>query len=105
MDDISKGGVHKTDGFWWVIFPRGEYTKPMGCVGFWKVFYRFENLSARLLRLFIFILSYYPVPRPGSPPTPSHGPMTFLITQNGAKDYQNLETLTVQGANSFWNNS
>ena len=43
MGDFSKGGVHKTDGFsWvifqgvhetdgfsWVIFQRGEYTKPM----------------------------------------------------------------------------
>ena len=28
--DFSKGGVHKTDGFWWVSFQRGEYTKPMG---------------------------------------------------------------------------
>ena len=28
--DFLKGGVHKTDGFWWVIFQRGEYTKPMG---------------------------------------------------------------------------
>ena len=33
MGDFSKGGVHKTDGFWWVIFQRGEYTKPMGCDG------------------------------------------------------------------------
>ena len=31
--DFSKGGVHKTDGFWWVIFQRGEYTKPMGFNG------------------------------------------------------------------------
>ena len=30
---FSKGGVHKTDGFWWVIFQRGEYTKPMGFGG------------------------------------------------------------------------
>ena len=30
---FSKGGVHKTDGFWWVIFQRGEYTKPMGFDG------------------------------------------------------------------------
>ena len=29
MGDFSKGGVHKTDGFWWVIFQRGEYIKPM----------------------------------------------------------------------------
>ena len=27
------GGVHKTDGFGWVIFQRGEYTKPMGVDG------------------------------------------------------------------------
>ena len=33
MDDFSKEGVHKTDGFWWVIFQRGEYTKPMGFDG------------------------------------------------------------------------
>ena len=25
--------VHKTDGFWWVIFQRGEYTKPMAFDG------------------------------------------------------------------------
>ena len=30
MGDFSKGGVHKTDGLWWVIFQRGEYIKPMG---------------------------------------------------------------------------
>ena len=29
MGDFSKRGVHKTDEFWWVIFQRGEYTKPM----------------------------------------------------------------------------
>ena len=23
MDDFSEGGVHKTDGFWWVIFQKG----------------------------------------------------------------------------------
>ena len=33
MGDFSKGGVHKTDSFWWVIFQRGEYTKPMGFDG------------------------------------------------------------------------
>ena len=33
MGDFSKGGVHKTDGLWWVIFQRGEYTKPMGFDG------------------------------------------------------------------------
>ena len=38
MDSIillafSKGGVHKTEGFSWVIFQRGEYTKPMGFDG------------------------------------------------------------------------
>ena len=33
MGDFAKGGVHKTDGFWWVIFPRGEYTKPMAFDG------------------------------------------------------------------------
>ena len=35
---IFKGGVHETDGFWWVIFQRGEYMKPMGSDGFWDVF-------------------------------------------------------------------
>ena len=30
---FSKGGVHKTDGFWWVIFQRGEYIKPMASEG------------------------------------------------------------------------
>ena len=33
MGDFSKGGVHETDGFSWVIFHRGEYTKPMGFDG------------------------------------------------------------------------
>ena len=33
MSDFSKGGVHKTDGVWWAIFQRGEYTKPMGFDG------------------------------------------------------------------------
>ena len=33
MGDFSKGGVHKTNGFWWVIFQRGEYTKPMAFDG------------------------------------------------------------------------
>ena len=26
---IKGGGVHKTNGFWWVIFQKGEYTKPI----------------------------------------------------------------------------
>ena len=33
VGEFSKGGVHKTDGLWWVIFQRGEYTKPMGFDG------------------------------------------------------------------------
>ena len=44
------------------------------------------------------------IPSPASP-TPSHGPITFLITQNGAENYQNLETSTIQGENWFWNGS
>ena len=36
MGDFSKGGVHKTDGFRWVIFQRGEY---MDFDGFWKSFF------------------------------------------------------------------
>ena len=32
-NDFSKGGAHKIDEFWWVIFQRGEYTKPMGFGG------------------------------------------------------------------------
>ena len=46
MGDFSKGGVHKTDGSWWVIFQRGEYTKPMGLDGFWNFFYCFWKLNA-----------------------------------------------------------
>ena len=38
-------------------------------------------------------------------PTPSHGLISFLITQNGAKSYQNLETSTIPGENWFWNGS
>ena len=30
---FSKKRVHKTDGFWWVISQRGEYTKPMAFDG------------------------------------------------------------------------
>ena len=53
MGDFPKGGVHETDSFWWVIFQRGEYTKPMGLMGdfskggvhktdgFWECFYCF----------------------------------------------------------------
>ena len=33
MGDFPKGGVHKINGLWWVIFQRGEYTKPMGFNG------------------------------------------------------------------------
>ena len=43
-------------------------------------------------------------PYPTSP-TPAHGPMTFLIIQNGAENHQNLETSTIQGENWFWNSS
>ena len=39
MGDFSKGGVHKTDGFRWMIFQRGEYIKPMAFDGFWNVFF------------------------------------------------------------------
>ena len=50
--------------------------------------------------------SFYQHPVPGlGPPPPSHGPITFLITQNGAKDFQNLETSTIQEENWFWNGS
>ena len=49
MGEFSKGGVHKTDGLWWVSFRRGGgvYTKPMDFHGFWEFFYGFEKLSAR----------------------------------------------------------
>ena len=45
-----------------------------------------------------------PVPRLGSPPPPhppilSHGSIYFLITQNGAENYKNLETSTIQEEN------
>ena len=39
--NAPKGGAHKTDGSWWVIFKGGEYTKPMAFDGFWNVFYCF----------------------------------------------------------------
>ena len=45
MGDFSKGGVHKTDGFWWGIFQRGEYTKPMAFDGFWNVFLLLLNVK------------------------------------------------------------
>ena len=37
-------------------------------------------------------------PSPTSP-TPSHGPISFLITQHGAENYQTLETSTISGEN------
>ena len=43
-------------------------------------------------------------PSPASPP-PSYGPINFLIIQDGAEDYQNLETSTIQGENWLWNGS
>ena len=33
--------------------------------------------------------------------TPSHGPITFLIIQNGAENHQNLKTSTIQGETDF----
>ena len=41
MDDFLKGGVHKTNGFWWVIFQRGEVDK---IDGFWWVLKCFSLL-------------------------------------------------------------
>ena len=38
-------------------------------------------------------LNQYPFPKAQFTPYPSHDPITFLITQNGAENYQNLETL------------
>ena len=38
--DFSKGGVHKTDGFWWMIFQRGEVHKTNGLR--WVIFQRGE---------------------------------------------------------------
>ena len=38
-------------------------------------------------------------------PSPSHGPISFFITQNGAESYQNLENSTIQGENWLWNGS
>ena len=32
MDDFSKGGVHKTDDFWWVMFSKGGVQETDG---FW----------------------------------------------------------------------
>ena len=55
-------------------------------------------------------LSQYPSPQarfspsPASP-TPFHGVISFFLTKNGAEIYQNLETSTIQGKNSFWNAS
>ena len=47
MGDFSKRRVHKTEGFWWVIFQRGEYIKAMAFDWIWNIFYCFEELSAR----------------------------------------------------------
>ena len=42
-------------------------------------------------------------PRHASPPPPSHGLISFLIIQNGAKTIRNLKTSTIQWKNWFWN--
>ena len=48
MGDFSKGGVHKTNELWGVIFQRGEYTKPMVFDGVWNVFFVAFKRSGRL---------------------------------------------------------
>ena len=53
MGDFSKGGVHKTDGFWRVIFQRGEYTKPMGFDGFWNFI-----VPSKIKRLGVYFRKY-----------------------------------------------
>ena len=41
---------------------------------------------------------FTPFPTPAFP-TPSHSLFRFLITPNGAENYQNLKILTIQGEN------
>ena len=49
VGDFSKGGIHKTDEFWWVIFQRGEYTKPMDFGMFFLLLLKIKR-SGRLFR-------------------------------------------------------
>ena len=54
LADFSKGGVHKTDGFWWVIFQRKEYTKPMAFGGW---FFKGGGEYTKLMGLGIFFIA------------------------------------------------
>ena len=57
------GGVHKTDGFWWMIFHRGEYIKPMGFDGW---FFKGGSTQNRwLLMDFECLLLLLKIRRPG----------------------------------------
>ena len=48
MNDFSKGGVHKTDDLWWVIFQRGGGTQNRWVLmGFEINFFLLLKLSAR----------------------------------------------------------
>ena len=60
MGDFSKGGVHKTDGLWWVIFQRGEYMKPMDFDGW---FFKGGSTWNRWLLEIVLLLSK--IERPG----------------------------------------
>ena len=60
MGDFSKGGVHKTDWLWWVIFQRGEYTKPIGCDGWF-----FKGGSTQNRWVWEFYLLLLKIKRPG----------------------------------------
>ena len=44
------------------------------------------------------IFQYFSV-MSSAPPSLSHGPIIFLIPQNGAKNHHNLKTSTIQGEN------
>ena len=63
MGDFSKGEVHKTGGFWWVIFQRGKYTKPMGANEFWNVFIASRNYATGAFISANMVFSYYSILR------------------------------------------
>ena len=62
MGDFSKGGVHKTDGFWWMIFSKGGVHKTDGLWRASEFFFASKNwaFGAMLERNDRLLLSCWP---------------------------------------------